>query len=205
MGPTACTPSKSGLSGDGAPGTDQSNGTLAVRRTPAEGLSRTDSSTGEDGGGQGIAGAQTIDRKLNSRRKSPALTDSKYSDVGQTKLYRGSEPVDGDDQRARPAAETGSVAESLSRLADLAGVLERGSTDVEIGELNGVAERMYRWSLEMARDLGRPARSEELLRRQQALKDWKDLKERIRRRSRLRNNWCGCGEVRSSGPVRGHF
>jgi hypothetical protein len=96
--------------------------------------------------------------------------------------------VDVDDERARLAAETGSVARSLSRLADLAAVLERGSAEVAIDELNDLAERMHRWSLEMARDLGRPALSEELERRQQAFVDWKDLKDRIRRRSRLRDN-----------------
>jgi hypothetical protein len=96
--------------------------------------------------------------------------------------------VNVNDERARLAAEVGTMARSLSRLADLASVLEAGSAEVNIDQLNELAGRMHRWSLEMAKDLDRPALTDELQQRQQAFVDWRDLQERVRARSRLRNN-----------------
>jgi len=93
--------------------------------------------------------------------------------------------VNVDDERAQLAAEAGSVARSLSRLADLAAVLEPGCAGVDINQLNDMAGRMHRWSLDVARDLNRPELSEELQRRQQAFLDWQALQTRVRSRSTL--------------------
>ncbi len=94
--------------------------------------------------------------------------------------------MDVNEERARWATESANVARGLSRLADLARLLDMDSEEVEIRELNDLAGRLHWWALRVAGEAGRPDLADDLARRRQAFIDWRKLEASVRSGPRQR-------------------
>jgi hypothetical protein len=93
--------------------------------------------------------------------------------------------VDLNEERAQFAQEAAAVARSLSRLADLSEILDRGTVEVGVDDLNSMAARVHRWAVAVALDVSRPELIEDIERRERAFADWRELQARLRSRAPL--------------------
>ncbi len=68
----------------------------------------------------------------------------------------------------------------MSKLADLAAILDHHAVDITTTELNELADRLFGWALTVSTNLFRPALVAEFSTRQSEFEHWQQLHARVR-------------------------